>query len=137
MKFVRKLPQFSELPEAERTIEAVQAAWHEPPHLLMTLKDLEQSAACTRGVYDTTRPDVDTELCFKNGISSTQYLNREPDWRKGHRRQQETISLTEVTPLEDEKGFLNYRWFITVIGEAEQRTQADMSALILRRAEAA
>lgn len=129
------LPCFAELPAAQRTKEAVQAAAGRPfPVVFMRLADLEAERWRIRGVYESSLPTIDVPLALEMGRSATQYLTRQPDWRKA-RRQNDRIVLVEVTPIEVVEYpthgpplgrllyNLNYRWEIRVLGEAEQKRQ--------------
>lgn len=115
-------PSFAELPPELQTHEALQAHHDNPPTIRMKLEDAQREARKVRGVYETSMPTIAAPTCFKFGMEMCQWLGREPDWRKGHRTSQDyPLYLYEVAPVQDERGFLNLRWKIEIVGEAEQR----------------
>lgn len=129
----RALPRFADLPPEARTPEAVRRAFRSPPTVRIALADLERERREIRGVYDCSWPDVAPEIAFGYGRSCTQWLNREPDWRKA-RRPLPAFYLFEVTPVLDGGAYLNYRWCVEVAGEAEGMEAAAVSAALTRAA---
>lgn len=135
----RTLPSFAALPLEQQTVEALRAMFDDPPVVQMELADLEQEVREIRGVYECSQPDLAGELSLKYSRRYTQWLTREPDWRRA--RTGRALYLREMTPVlfeRDGKEFYQHAiWRIEVIGETAQRLQAAADAAMMRRARAA
>lgn len=129
---VKKLPCFADLPPEAKTVEAIQAAFRDPPVVRIELADLEEERRHLHGVYETSWPTIDGERALARGRESSAWLTRAPDWRVAV-SPHSLLFLYEVTPVHAETYyFLNYRWRIEVVGEAEAKTQ-DMNRTAVDR----
>lgn len=132
---VKKLPCFADLPPEAKTVEAIQAAFRDPPVVRIELADLEEERRHLRGVYETSWPTIDGERAVARGRIHSAWLTRQPDWRKaGLIARWRPFFLYEATPVPiNAEQLLNYRWRIEVVGEEEQRFAEEDQFAMRRR----
>ncbi len=123
----KTFPCFAHLLASQREPDAILEMFRNPPVVHMHLADVECERWKIRGIYDTSSPDIDTEIALKHGTKYTQWLTRTPDWREAY-HPNDPLTLVELTPVlieRDGKEFYRHaRWVIEVIGEQEQRQEA-------------